>query len=188
MISLSIRRSAPIALRTSNNLRSFSTAIKLEASSAETSAEDASSDASAPKYNRKDKRPQPPFKNRATVENNFGLVNIFRAIDILKETKWSKMDETLEIHIETGLDPRKPNQSVKGVAKLPFGTGKDVKVCVICGPAEAVEAKNAGADLAGGEDVIAQIQAGNLNFHTLIATPEMMPLVGKIGKVRSNDL
>lgn len=112
-------------------------------------------------------------------------INIHKAVEIVKELSWAKFDESVEIALNLGLDPRKPNQSVKGVASLPYGTGKVVRVCVFALGNQAKEAKAAGADLVGGEELVAQIQAGNINFDTFIATPETMIFVGKLGRVSS---
>lgn len=117
-------------------------------------------------------------------QQKLGPQNIHDALGISKQRSWAKFDETLEISIVTGLDPRKPNQSVKGVAKLPAGSGKKIRICVLAkDAAEAKAALEAGADVAGADEVIKSIQDGNINFDTIIATPEMMPMVGKIGRV-----
>lgn len=122
------------------------------------------------------------------VKEVLPALTIHKAIDAVKRMSWAKFDETIEISINTGLDPRKPNQSVKGVASLPYGTGKVVRVCVFATGNEAKEALDAGAEVVGAEDLILQIQGGNINFDTVIATPEMMSLVGKLGKVSSYTL
>jgi len=109
--------------------------------------------------------------------------NIHYAIEIVKESAWAKFDETVEIAVNLGVDPRKPNQSIKGVAVLPNGTGKTVRVAVIATGQDAHEAKLAGADAVGAEDLIARIQAGDIPFDRVIATPEVMSMVGKIGKI-----
>lgn len=124
-------------------------------------------------------------KTRHTLNRQkLGPLNIHDALEIAKQHTWAKFDETLEISIVTGLDPRKPNQSVKGVAKLPAGTGKKIRICVLAkDAAEAKAALEAGADVAGSDEVIKLIQDGDVNFNTIIATPEMMPMVGKIGRI-----
>lgn len=111
------------------------------------------------------------------------IFNAHQAVDVIKSSTWAKFDETVEISINTGLDPRKPNQSVKGVAKLPSGSGKKIRICVIATASDAKAALEAGADVAGAEEVIAALQGGDLNFNTVIATPEMMPMISKIGRV-----
>lgn len=129
-------------------------------------------------------------KTRHTLnKQKLGPLNIHDAIEITKQNVWAKFDETLEISIVTGLDPRKPNQSVKGVARLPAGTGRKIRICVLAKDvAEAKAALEAGADVAGSDEVIKQIQDGDVNFNTIIATPEMMPMVGKIGRVSEDDI
>jgi 5-methylcytosine-specific restriction endonuclease McrBC GTP-binding regulatory subunit McrB len=121
-------------------------------------------------------------------EIRLNSVNIHAAVDLVKKYSWAKFDETMEIAVHTGLDPRKPNQTVKGIATLPYGTGKTVRVCVIASGNDAKEALDAGAEVVGAEDVIKAIQGGNINFDTVIATPEMMSLIGKIGKVNTLSL
>lgn len=109
---------------------------------------------------------------------------VFKAIDELRTASWAKFDETLEVSINTGLDPRKPNQSVKGVAKLPSGTGKKVRIAVVAGPADAKAALAEGVEVAGLDEVIALFHSGDVNFNTVIATPDVMPALSKLGKVR----
>jgi large subunit ribosomal protein L1 len=110
-------------------------------------------------------------------------VNINKAVDMVKELAWAKFDETVEISVNLGLDPRKPNQSVKGVAQLPHGNGKKIRIAVFATGKEAIEALEAGADVVGSDDLVAMIQAGDVNFDTVIATPAMMSTVGKIGRI-----
>jgi len=110
-------------------------------------------------------------------------ININKAVDIVKENSWVKFDETVEISVNLGLDPRKPNQSVKGVAQLPHGSGKKVRVCVFATGKEAQDAIEAGADVVGSDDLVTKIQAGEINFDTIIATPTMMSMVGKVGRI-----
>ena len=92
-------------------------------------------------------------------------------------------DETVELAINLGVDPRHADQMVRGVCNLPNGTGRSVRVAVFAKDAKADEAKAAGADVVGAEDLMAQIQAGDMPFEKVIATPDMMPLVGRLGKV-----
>lgn len=115
-------------------------------------------------------------------------LTIHKAVSKIKELAWANFDETIELSINTNLDPRKPNQSVKGVATLPYGTGKTVRVCVFAAGNEAQEALSAGADVVGGDELIAKIQGGNINFDTVIATPDMMSVVGKLGRVRNTSI
>ncbi|KAJ1408123.1 ribosomal protein L1-like protein [Ochromonadaceae sp. CCMP2298] len=109
--------------------------------------------------------------------------NIHDAVKMIKDLSWAKFDETIEITVQMGLDPRKPNQAVKGVASLPNGTGKTVRVCVFASGDDALAAREAGAEVVGAEDLVAGILAGNLNFDTVIATPDMMSVLGKLGRV-----
>jgi ribosomal protein L1 len=131
------------------------------------------------------KGPNPRRHNMKTSQTTTtsSLLNAHQAVDAMKSSAWAKFDETVEISINTGLDPRKPNQSVKGVAKLPSGTGKKIRICVIASASDANAALEAGADVAGAEEVIAALQGGDLSFNTVIATPEMMPMISKIGRV-----
>eukprot|EP01038_Epipyxis_sp_PR26KG_P010251 gene10251-13788_t len=110
-------------------------------------------------------------------------VNINDAVGLVKQLSWAKFDESVEVAVNLNLDPRKPNQSIKGVANLPHGTGKKIRVCVFAKGSDATEAIAAGADIVGAEDLIAKIQGGELGFDRVIATPEMMSIVGKIGKI-----
>ena len=105
------------------------------------------------------------------------------AVKLLKERAKAKFDETIEIAINLGVDPRHADQMVRGVCVLPNGTGRDVKVAVFARGEKADEARAAGADIVGAEDLVAEVQAGNINFERCIATPDMMPLVGRLGKV-----
>ena len=105
------------------------------------------------------------------------------AIKLVKERAKSKFDETVEIAMNLGVDPRHADQMVRGVVSLPGGTGRDVRVAVFARDAKAEEAKAAGADIVGAEDLVERVQGGEINFDRAIATPDMMPLVGRLGKV-----
>ncbi len=105
------------------------------------------------------------------------------AIRLVKERASAKFDETIEIAMNLGVDPRHADQMVRGVADLPAGTGKDVRVAVFARGDKAEEARAAGADIVGAEDLVEQIQKGEINFDRAIATPDMMPLVGRLGKI-----
>jgi Ribosomal protein L1p/L10e family len=109
--------------------------------------------------------------------------NIHRIFPKLRQLTYARFNETVEVAVALGVDPRKPNQSIKSVARLPHGTGKMVRVCVFAEGADAQAAKDAGAEVVGADEVIKGIQEGNVNFDTAIATPEMMGKLGKIGKV-----
>ena len=105
------------------------------------------------------------------------------AIKMVKERAKSKFDETIEIAINLGVDPRHADQMVRGVVNLPNGTGRTLRVGVFARGAKAEEARKAGADIVGAEDLVAEVLAGKLDFDRVIATPDMMPLVGRLGKV-----
>src|SRR5438477_8845665 len=105
------------------------------------------------------------------------------AIKMVKERAKSKFDETIEIAINLGVDPRHADQMVRGVVTLPNGTGRTLRVGVFARGAKAEEAKKAGADVVGAEDLAEKVSAGQIDFDRCIATPDMMPLVGRLGKV-----
>jgi large subunit ribosomal protein L1 len=111
------------------------------------------------------------------------LYELGEAIKLVKERAKAKFDETVEVAFNLGVDPRHADQMVRGVVNLPNGTGKTVRVAVFARDAKAAEATAAGADIVGAEDLVEQIQGGNINFDRVIATPDMMPLVGRLGKI-----
>ena len=105
------------------------------------------------------------------------------AVKLVKERAKSKFDETIEIAINLGVDPRHADQMVRGVVTLPNGTGRTLRVGVFARGAKADEARAAGADVVGAEDLVEKVQGGQIDFDRCIATPDMMPLVGRLGKV-----
>ncbi len=105
------------------------------------------------------------------------------AIDLVKQNATAKFDETVEISLNLGIDPRHADQMVRGLVSLPHGTGKRVRVGVFARGAKAEEALAAGADVVGADDLAEKIQAGEINFDRCIATPDMMALVGRLGKI-----
>ena len=111
------------------------------------------------------------------------LYGLGDAIKLVKERAKAKFDETVEVAMNLGVDPRHADQMVRGVVNLPNGTGKAVRVAVFARGDKADEARNAGADVVGAEDLVEQIQGGTINFDRCIATPDMMPLVGRLGKI-----
>jgi len=105
------------------------------------------------------------------------------AVSLIKANATAKFDETIEIAMNLGVDTRHADQMVRGVVGLPNGTGKDVRVAVFARDAKADEAKAAGADIVGAEDLMQVVQGGKIEFDRCIATPDMMPIVGRLGKV-----
>lgn len=121
-------------------------------------------------------------KAREGIDRN-KLYKLDEAVKMVKERASAKFDETIEIAINLGVDPRHADQMVRGVVNLPNGTGKTVRVAVFAKDAKADEARKAGADIVGAEDLMEQIMAGKIDFDRCIATPDMMPLVGRLGKI-----
>lgn len=110
-------------------------------------------------------------------------LSVEEAVPLVKANAKAKFDETIEIAVNLGVDPRHADQMVRGVIGLPNGTGKDVRVAVFARGAKADEAKEAGADIVGAEDLMETVQNGTIDFDRCIATPDMMPIVGRLGKV-----
>jgi large subunit ribosomal protein L1 len=109
--------------------------------------------------------------------------NVKNAVVLVKGNAKAKFDETIELSINLGVDPRHADQMVRGVCDLPNGTGRALRVAVFARDAKAEEAKKAGADIVGAEDLMAKIQAGEMDFDKVIATPDMMPIVGRLGQI-----
>jgi len=124
-------------------------------------------------------------RSRAAREAFAGKENLTveEAVKLIKENSSVKFDETMEIAMNLGVDPRHADQMVRGTVNLPNGTGKEVRVAVFARGAKADEAKEAGADIVGAEDLMEEVQAGKIDFDRCIATPDMMPIVGRLGKV-----
>ena len=112
-----------------------------------------------------------------------GNLSVEEAMELVKASASAKFDETVEVAINLGVDPRHADQMVRGVVNLPNGTGKTVRVAVFARGAKADEAKAAGADIVGAEELMQSIQGGTIDFDRCIATPDMMPLVGRLGKI-----
>ena len=110
-------------------------------------------------------------------------VTVDEAVSLVKASAVAKFDETIEIAVNLGVDPRHADQMVRGVISLPNGTGKTVRVAVFARGDKADEAKAAGADIVGAEDLMEIVQGGKIEFDRCIATPDMMPVVGRLGKV-----
>ncbi len=124
-------------------------------------------------------------RTRAAREAAAGKENLSveDAVALVKANATSKFDETIEIAVNLGVDPRHADQMVRGVVGLPNGTGKDVRVAVFARGPKAEEAQAAGADIVGAEDLMETVQGGQIDFDRCIATPDMMPIVGRLGKV-----
>ncbi len=119
---------------------------------------------------------------REAVDNKQNL-SVEEAVSLIKSNATAKFDETVEIAVNLGVNPRHADQMVRGVVGLPNGTGKDVRVAVFARGAKADEAREAGADIVGAEDLMEIVQGGKIDFDRCIATPDMMPVVGRLGKV-----
>ena len=111
------------------------------------------------------------------------LYPLAEAVKMVKERAKAKVDETVEVAMNLGVDPRHADQMVRGVVNLPNGSGRSVRVAVFARGAKADEAKAAGADVVGAEDLVEKVQGGNIDFDRVVATPDLMPLVGRLGKV-----
>ncbi|WP_425418335.1 50S ribosomal protein L1 [Oricola indica] len=111
------------------------------------------------------------------------LYDLSEAVGLVKDRAKAKFDETVEVAMNLGVDPRHADQMVRGVVNLPNGTGRSVRVAVFARGDKAEEAKAAGADIVGAEDLVEIVQGGTIDFDRCIATPDMMPLVGRLGKV-----
>jgi large subunit ribosomal protein L1 len=125
-------------------------------------------------------------KKYAKSKENFGElanVSLDEAVELIKNNASAKFDETIDIAINLGVDPKHADQMVRGVCSLPHGNGKSVRVAVFAKGEKADEAKKAGADLVGAEDLMETVQSGKIEFDRCIATPDMMPIVGRLGKV-----
>ena len=125
-------------------------------------------------------------KKRTQQENLFAdkqSLPAEKAIELVRSSASANFDETVEVAVNLGVDPRHADQVVRGVCALPNGSGKSVRVAVFARGEKADEAKKAGADIVGAEELMESILAGNLNFDRCIASPDMMPLVGRLGKV-----
>jgi large subunit ribosomal protein L1 len=110
-------------------------------------------------------------------------LNLVEAVEVFVNAKKKKFDETIEVSMNLGIDPRHADQMVRGVVSLPHGNGKQMKVAVFARDQKAEDAKNAGADVVGAEELAEDMQKGNLNYDRVIATPDLMGVVGRIGKI-----
>ena len=123
------------------------------------------------------------FRAAAEKVESQNLYSPLAAVKLVKEVAPAKFDETVEAHFRLGIDTRKADQNVRGSISLPHGTGKSVRVAVFAEGEKAREAEEAGADVVGSDELVAQIQSGEINFDAAIATPNMMAKVGRIGKI-----
>ena len=124
-----------------------------------------------------------PKREQAWAGDRNAVLGLEEAVKQVKANATAKFDETVEIAVNLGVDPRHADQQVRGVVSLPSGTGRDVRVAVIAKDAKAAEATAAGADIVGAEDLVERIQGGFMEFDRVIATPDMMALVGRLGKI-----
>jgi len=122
------------------------------------------------------------YKESAAKFDNEKLHSPAEAIDLVKSFAGTKFDQTIDIAIQLGVDPSKADQIVRGTVALPAGTGKTVRIAVFAEGDAAAAAKEAGADFVGSQDLVEQIEGGMMDFDLCIATPELMPLVGKLGR------
>jgi large subunit ribosomal protein L1 len=124
-----------------------------------------------------------PKRAQGFTGDRLAVHSVEDAVKLVKANATAKFDESVEIAVNLGVDPRHADQQVRGVVNLPSGTGRDVRVAVIAKDAKAAEATAAGADIVGAEDLVERIQGGFMEFDRVIATPDMMALVGRLGKV-----
>jgi large subunit ribosomal protein L1 len=123
------------------------------------------------------------YKTALQGLNREAFYKVEDAVKMVKERAKAKFDETIEVALNLGIDPKHADQNVRGVVLLPHGTGKSLRVAVFAKAAKADAARQAGADIVGAEDLAEKVQAGEMDFDRVIATPDMMVLVGKLGKV-----
>ena len=121
-------------------------------------------------------------KARQGIDRN-AFYNVEKAVEMIKTGATAKFDETIEVAMNLGIDPRQSDQNVRGVVQLPHGTGKSLRVAVFAKGDKAKQAKDAGADIVGDADLAEKVQAGQIDFDRCIATPDMMAVVGRLGKV-----
>ena len=124
-----------------------------------------------------------PKRIKAWTGDRLAVHSVDEAVKLVKENAKAKFDESIEISVNLGVDPRHADQQVRGVVNLPSGTGRDVRVAVFAKDAKAAEAIAAGAEHVGAEDLLEKIQGGFMDFDRVIATPDIMALVGRLGKV-----
>ena len=123
------------------------------------------------------------FRSAFGTVNREKLYSVTEAVKLVKKNATAKFDETIEIAFNLGIDPKQSDQTVRGAITLPGGTGKTMRVAVFAKDAKAAEAKAAGADIVGAQDLAEKVEKGEINFDRVIATPDMMGLVGKLGRI-----
>ncbi|MDI3281141.1 MAG: 50S ribosomal protein L1 [Bacillota bacterium] len=123
------------------------------------------------------------YQEAAALVNREQLYEPRQAMELVKQTAKAKFDETVEVAVRLGVDPRQADQQVRGTVVLPHGTGRVARVAVFAKGEKAAEAQAAGADIVGAEDLVARIQEGQIDFDVAVATPDMMGLVGKLGRI-----
>ena len=123
------------------------------------------------------------YKAASALYDRDGQYTPTEAVEIVKKTASAKFDESVDLAVRLGVDPRKADQTVRGTVALPSGSGKTLRIAVFAAGDAAQEARAAGADLVGADDLAAEIEKGNMEFDLAIATPDMMPLVGRLGRV-----
>jgi len=123
------------------------------------------------------------YLEKAKLVDRSKLYSPSEALALVKQTARAKFDETVEVALKLGVDPRHADQQVRGTVVLPHGTGRKVRVAVFAKGEKAREAEQAGADIVGAEDLVAQIEKGEINFDVAIATPDMMGIVGRLGRI-----
>jgi large subunit ribosomal protein L1 len=128
-------------------------------------------------------KPGKRFRTASEGVDPIKSYSLDEAVKLVKERAKAKFDETIEVAMNLGVDPRHSDQMVRGICNLPNGSGRGARVAVFAKGAKADEAKAAGADVVGAEDLVEKVQAGQIDFDRCIATPDMMPLVGRLGKV-----
>ena len=129
------------------------------------------------------KKPGKRIRTAREAIERMKLYPVDEAVKLVKERAKAKFDETIEVAMNLGVDPRQTDQNVRGVVNLPNGSGRSARVAVFAKGAKADEAKKAGADVVGAEDLAEKVNAGQIDFDRCVATPDMMPLVGRLGKV-----
>lgn len=155
-------------------------AVKTEAKTKNTSKKDKKEKVELPKEERRHSK---KYREVAVLVDKNNYYSPREAIDLAKKTSTTKFDSSVEIHIRLGVNPTAADQQVRGTVALPHGTGKTKRIAVICSSDKEKEAKDAGADKVGSDTLISEIEKGKLDFDILVASPDMMAQIGKLGKI-----